>query len=356
MKPALREEPVSASAPHEAEIEQSILLGPCAPVGLICGQYKNLAGMVQLGKKKKNRACDSNNIVIDTEEKKMASWKHILFAALAASGAILVNAAKPSPGCGKVRALADGNHTLTVNSKSRWFLLKTPEGGYNNTHPYRLIFTLHAMGGNSTMVANGEGGYLPWYGLPAFTSKDALSAIYVAPNGLDRGWANRGGEDVALIGEIARSVKADLCVDENLMFSVGFSYGASMSYALACSMAKDFRAVAVQSGGNMSGCATTPSTPIALYGQHGVDNDLNITTARVIRDQFVKLNGCTSQAKPPPAVGSGTHTKTVYEGCREGFPVTWIEYDGGHTPQPRDKGQNMTYAATETWSFFSQFT
>jgi len=283
----------------------------------------------------------------------MKSWSQTLRAlALFLAAVDVSSAAKPSSGCGKAAGIAAGNHTLTVNNKSRWYILKTPDS-YDSNHPYRLIFTLHAMGGNSTMVAAGEGGYLPWYGLPALVN-DATGAIYVAPNGLDRGWANRGGEDVTLMGDIVKEIKANLCVDENLLFSVGFSYGASMSYALACSMAKDFRAVAAQSGGAMSGC-TGGTDPIAFYGQHGVDGDLNITVARTIRDQFVKNNGCTLQENRAPAIGSGTHTKIEYTGCKEGYPVTWIEYDGGHTPQPRDKGQNTTYSAEETWKFFSQF-
>ncbi|KAK3316568.1 hypothetical protein B0H66DRAFT_519587 [Apodospora peruviana] len=290
----------------------------------------------------------------------MPSLPQILLLAAAAVATNLVclatAATKPSSGCGKSppTLTAGGNHTLTVNDKSRWYLLNLP-AAYNNTHPYRLIFTLHAAGGNSSMVAAGQGGYLPWYGLPPYTA-DSLGAIYVAPNGLDRGWANRGGEDVTLISEIARSIKSDFCVDESLVFSVGFSYGASMSYALACGMAEQFRAVAVQSGGNMSGCATgTLRQPVALYGQHGVDGDLNITTARAIRDQFVAVNGCQPSTTVAPAVGSGSHTKVEYQGCKEGYPVTWIEYDGGHTPQPRDKGQTVTFAAEETWKFFGQF-
>jgi poly(3-hydroxybutyrate) depolymerase len=274
------------------------------------------------------------------------------FGLLALAG--LASAAKPSAGCGKTNTLKEGNHTLTVNGTERWYLLKLP-ANYDNKHPYRLIFTLHAAGGNSSMVADGVGGYLPWYGLPDLV-KDDVGAIYVNPNGLNRGWANTGGADAALMKSIIDAAKADLCVDENLVFSVGFSYGASMSYALACALAKDFRAVGVQSGGNMSGCATGEARePVAFYGQHGVDGDLSLPGARKIRDQFVKLNGCTPQADNPPAKGSGTHTKTEYKGCREGFPVTWIEYDGGHTPRPTDKGAAKTFAADETWAFFSQF-
>jgi len=278
---------------------------------------------------------------------------HIWTSAVYAAGLLgLVSAAKPSAGCGKAATLAAGNHTLTVNDKERWYLVNLPKD-YDPSHPYRLIFTLHAAGGNASMVAAGVGGYLPWYGLPDLVD-DEVGAIYISPNGLDRGWSNKGGEDITLIGSIVKEAKSGLCVDENLLFSVGFSFGASMSYSIACSLASEFRAVAAQSGGGMSGCVGGKD-PIAFYGQHGVDGDLNISAAREIRDKFVALNGCTPMANLSPAVGSGKHTKMVYEGCDVGYPVTWIEYDGGHTPQPTDDGASKTFAADEVWEFFSQF-
>jgi len=263
-----------------------------------------------------------------------------------------VAAAKPSAGCGKANKLTAGNHTLTSSAKERWYLLKLPEK-YDNAHPYRLIFTLHALGGDAGQVSAGQGGYLPWYGLPELATDD-VGAIYVAPNGLNRGWANPNNTDVTLVDEIVKAVKADLCVDENLVFSTGFSFGASMSYAIACSLARDFRAVAALSGGNMSGCVGG-NDPIAFYGEQGVNNDLSLPVARQIRDRFVKNNGCTPTENLSPAIGSGVHTKMEYKGCRDGYPVTWIEYDGGHTPQPKDKGATKTFAADETWKFFSQF-
>jgi poly(3-hydroxybutyrate) depolymerase len=275
---------------------------------------------------------------------------HYLKSGLAVAAlAGLASAAKPSSGCGKEPALEAGNHTATINEKERWYLVRHPKD-YNATQPYRLVLTLHAAGGNASMVTAGVGGYLPWYGLPDHEP----NAIYISPNGLDRGWANRGGEDVSFVKEMVRQAKAGLCVDENLLFSVGFSYGAAMSYAIACSLADQFRAVAAQSGGAMSGC-DGGDKPIAFYGQHGVDGDLNIGNARAIRDKFVKLNGCTPMESRSPEVGSGKHTKMVYDGCTEGHPVTWIEYDGGHTPQPRDAGANKTFAADEVWEFFSKF-
>lgn len=284
-------------------------------------------------------------------------WQHMLTLALP-----LASALTPSKGCTKTTApaIASGNQTLTINAKPRWYLLNPPKS-YTAAVPHRLVFTLHAMGGNADQVRAGTGGYLPWYGLPALdvASEATNNTIYVSPNGLNAGWANTGGEDVTLITTIRSQILDKYCVDEDLVFSVGFSYGASMSWALACGAPGLFRAVGLQSGGAMSGCAGGALKQLtAMYGQHGVDGDLNIASARAIRDQFVKMNGCAAPTGDEAVVllkGSGTHKKVEYKGCQAGFPVTWVEYDGGHTPQPKDKGAAATWAGEEVWKFFAQF-
>jgi len=42
-----------------------------------------------------------------------------------------------------------------------------------------------------------------------------------------------------LVDDILRVVENDLCVDPTQRFALGFSYGAAMSYALACARPKD---------------------------------------------------------------------------------------------------------------------
>jgi poly(3-hydroxybutyrate) depolymerase len=270
-----------------------------------------------------------------------------------------VTAATPSSGCGNApklitSAAATTPLTLTSNGKTRQYYVKLPED-YDNTHPYRLIFTLHALGGNAQQVTVGTGGYLPWYGIPALAN-DTLGAVYISPNGLNNGWANQGGEDVAFLKTVMETVENDICIDQNLRFSTGFSYGAAMSFSLACSLGKQIRAVAVLSGHPMiSGCSGG-TEPVAYYGQHGIkDSVLPIAGGREMRDRFVKNNGCTSQSPPEPASGSGKHIKTAYNGCNPDYPVVWNAFDGDHTPQPKDQGVADTFSAVDSWEFFSQF-
>jgi poly(3-hydroxybutyrate) depolymerase len=260
--------------------------------------------------------------------------------------------AENSAGCGKSPTLTSGQRTLQVNGKTRQWILTLP-ANYNNTNPYRLIFGVHWLDGDYTMVANDTNG--PYYGIQAQANN---TAIFVAPNGLNKGWANSGGEDIAFFDAMLSTLQADLCINTKLIHTTGFSYGGSMSYALACARPNVFRAVAILSGANLSGCS--PGTqPVAYYGQHGVsDSVLNISGGRSLRDTFVRNNGCNAMSPSEPKSGSKTHTITKYSGCKEGYPVEWVAFDGTHVGTPLDAGGygKDTWTSAEVWRFFTQFT
>jgi poly(3-hydroxybutyrate) depolymerase len=266
-------------------------------------------------------------------------------------------AAAPSSGCGKTPTLTSGTYTIQSGGKNRTFILRVPDG-YDRDHGYRLIFGFHWLGGTSTDVATGrtvETGTWAYYGLQRLANN---SAIFVAPQGLNNGWANSGGEDITFVDDMIRRIEADLCVDTTQRFALGFSYGAAMSYSLACSRATVFRAVAVQSGGQLSGCSGG-TQPIAYFGIHGLrDNVLSISGGRAMRDKFVQNNGCTPQNPPEPAQGSLTHRVTTYTGCSAGHPVAWAAFDEGHIAAPQDGApgdSGRSWVPGEVWKFFSQF-
>jgi len=267
-------------------------------------------------------------------------------------------AAAPTAGCGKAPALTSGTYTIQSGGKSRTFILRIPDG-YDRNHAYRLVFGFHWLGGTSTDVATGrtvETGTWAYYGLQRLANN---STIFVAPQGLDNGWANAGGEDVTFVDDMIRRIETDLCVDTTQRFALGFSYGAAMSYALACSRATVFRAVAAQSGGQLSGCSGG-TQPIAYLGVHGLrDNVLGISGGRALRDRFVRNNGCTAENPPEPAQGSLTHRVTAYAGCSAGHPVVWAAFDEGHIAAPQDGAAgdsgSRTWVPQEVWKFFTQF-
>jgi poly(3-hydroxybutyrate) depolymerase len=263
--------------------------------------------------------------------------------------------AASSAGCGKTPTIKSQRYTMTVNGKQRQYFMKLPNN-YDNSHPYRLVFEWHQLGGSAQKIVNGEnpnqGGVLPYYGLEAISNN---SAIFVVPDGLNAGWGNQGGEDVTFFDQLVKTVEADLCVDTNLRFSTGFSYGGAMSYALACTRASMIRAVAVISGATLSGCQGG-SDPVAYYGQHGTsDSVLNVSQGRQLRDRFVANNGCQKLASEPQPNG-GNSVMTKYQGCKAGYPVTWVIHNGDHNPSQVDQGQSTPFAPKNSWDFFTQFT
>lgn len=254
----------------------------------------------------------------------------------AGAGGAGAGGAAPSSGCGSTMPPASGRFTIDVDGAVREYILAVPDG-YDSNQPHRLIFGWHPRGGSADSVATGFGG--GYYGLE---SRANGTAIFVAPEGIDAGWANTGGRDIALLRAMLDRFTSELCIDESRIFSTGFSYGGMMSFAVGCAMGDVFRAIAPMSGALYSGCEDGDH-PIAMWGAHG-DNDtvVPLENGESARDVFLERNHCQTDAvpvDPSPCVS--------YQGCDAGYPVVWCEFSGGHT-LPSDSGQSI-------WDFFSQF-
>jgi poly(3-hydroxybutyrate) depolymerase len=260
-------------------------------------------------------------------------------------------------GCGRTPTLTSGTRSIQSSGQNRTYILRIP-ANYNNQNPYRLILGFHWLNGSANDVDTGQtvpGGNWAYYGLQRLANN---STIFIAPQGLNNGWSNPNGQDITLVDDILRQVEADLCVDTSQRFALGWSFGGAMSFALACARPTVFRAVAVYSGAQLSGCSGG-TQPVAYLGAHGLtDNVLAISNGRTLRDRFVRNNGCTAQNPPEPPQGSLSHRSTSYSGCAAGFPVRWIAFDDGHNPAPADGQTGLngnTYLPAETWTFFTQF-
>lgn len=270
----------------------------------------------------------------------------------------------PSAGCGKTPTLASGSRTIQSGSDNRSYMLRIP-AGYDNKHPYPLVFAFHWNGGSMGDVdGGGTSGYTwSYYGIREKADKSTdQKMIFVTPQGIGNGWPNSGGRDLALVDNMLKLLKNDLCVDTTRIFSMGFSYGGGMTFELACARAKVFRAAAVYAGAQLSGC-DDGTQPIAYIGLHGLrDPTCGIAGGRGLRDKFVKNNGCPTQSVPEPAANSLKHVCTTYQGCKAGYPVRWCAFDGaGHSPAPVDGttsdygGGDKTWTKDEVWNFFTQF-
>ncbi len=278
----------------------------------------------------------------------------------ATGGSGTAGAGAKSAGCGKTPTLTSGTHTITTGGQSRQYIIRIPSD-YNNTKQYKLVFGLHWMGGTMTDVDTGQTvtrTVWSYYGLQQLDA--GHTAIFVAPQGLSNGWG-QGNADLVFFDDMIAAFEADLCIDTSRIFSIGFSYGGGMSYALACARAKVFRAVVVQDGAQISGCVGG-NDPCAYMGVVGM-SDPTCTPAmgRSCRDRFVKNNGCTVPASVPEWTSGQNHVCYKYQGCRAGYPVEWCTGNFTHKAAPCDTccsscdDGNKTWIPAEAWAFFNQF-
>lgn len=220
-----------------------------------------------------------------------------------------------------------------VTIGNRGFAMRLPDN-YDSNHPYWLIFGFHWNGGNSKEVdTGGSNGYvMAHFGLQKLSNN---GAIFVAPDGLNAGWANSGGQDLKFVDDMVKLIEDNYCVDTTHLFANGFSYGGGMSYEIACARANVFRGVAIYEGAQLSGC-DGGNDPIALWQMVGLeDNICPLGLATPIRDRFVRNNGCTPQDPPqppaaPPYLSPGGHVCTDYAGCSSGHPLRWCVHQSGH--------------------------
>ncbi|HYQ01955.1 MAG TPA: Ricin and poly(3-hydroxybutyrate) depolymerase fusion [Polyangiaceae bacterium] len=267
-------------------------------------------------------------------------------------GGAAPTASLPSAGCGKAAGLMNGRASIDVSGTMREYILALPTN-YDQSKPYRLIFGWHPWGGSAQQVASG--GY---YGLQKQSNG---TAIFVAAEGLDfggngLGWGNQNGQDIALLNAMLDRFRSQLCIDENRIFSVGFSFGGMFSFAAGCSANSMMRAIAPMAGNTtVAGCDKSSTRPVAMMGFHGTDDQVvAIDGGRQGRDIFAQRNGCSQQtvaSQPTWCDVAGQNyqpcTCVNYQGCKDGYPVTWCEYKGPHMQAPN--------SGATVWNFFAQF-
>lgn len=265
-----------------------------------------------------------------------------------------------SEGCGKTPTLKTGNaQTFSSGSASRTFNLKIPTD-YDNTQAYRLVVGIHWLNGTANDVSNGGGTTTSsFYGLwnLANPSGSKSTTLFVAPQGIGNGWSNSGGADVAFITGLVQKLESEFCIDKKRVFAEGFSMGGSMSYALACGAPDMFRAVAVHSGGPMSGCVTH-NKPVAYFMTHGTKDGVCTYPGYGVPqvNDFAKVNGCQAMDIPntlKPTDQSGMNPACAdFTGCSDGHPTRSCIFVGDHTPSP---GGSKSWVPAETWKFITKF-
>jgi len=303
------------------------------------------------------------------------------------------SAVLPSKGC----SVADGLKTLTMGGMSvasalptstrlkitsggmsREYVLDVP-ADYNPTHPYRLIFSWHQAYGSDTGNANGlhpandgpnfDATNYAFFGLHREAAAANESVIFVAPGGIGNlPWDFT--RDSVLFDDLLALVDANLCIDDNRVFSTGFSFGAMMSYALSITRQNKLRAVVAMAAANyaLPGEPTDSNTaPVAYMGTTGMSDTTcpwgsDTMGGKACNLQHARDNGCTIPASiTTTTAGSKKFVCYDFEGCRAGYPVKACTFDGGHTPSAVDDGNSTgddglkAFVPPLAWKFISQF-
>lgn len=228
-----------------------------------------------------------------------------------------------SPGCTARTPLDEGEHQFMLDGLDRRYILRLPQN-YTPDHPWPLIFALHGNGGNP--------GYWDAIGGDRdIRTAFADDAILVIPEAINNAWRDYdapsdtwpAGIELELnyFDTIHQTALDQLCIDQDNVFSMGFSGGGSFSGVLGCRR-EYIRAIAV--GGSViyfqpDECVATPAAWITI-------GDGELTPGREdFRDFFRMLAGCVETSTPGAPEGC-----VDYEGCGADTPVTFCSHPAGH--------------------------
>lgn len=247
-----------------------------------------------------------------------------------------------SVGCGNRNYPQSGTFIIDIDGTRREYIVSLP-GNYDPNTAYRLVFAWHQTGGSAEEIA-----FSNFYGLELLADD---TAIFVAGQGLTygirrTGWYNAGGRDVAFARGMYDRLSNDYCVNVRKVFSTGMGVGGTLSNTLGCVMGNVFRAVAPMSGSEPEANPSECIGQVAVWISQGShDRTISFASGEDGLDYWLAENECSSDVddyypvSPAPCV--------AYEGCQEGYPVYWCEFDGGHEVPP--------FAAEAIWNFFIQF-
>ncbi len=183
-----------------------------------------------------------------------------------ASGVPAKVRAKTSSGCGSTPAVAPGETQQTVVSAGvtySYFQHVPPT--YDGTTPLPVVVDFHGYSEGAAIhrAQTGLEGYGDTHGFITLTPQ--------APGAVQNWTVDVGSADDVFVGKLLDQVESALCVDTNRVYATGFSYGAFMISAVACTYADRIAAIAPAAGiRNPKGCK--PTRPVPIVAIHGTED------------------------------------------------------------------------------------
>ncbi len=266
------------------------------------------------------------------------------------------------------------NSGFQFDGQNRSYIVYTP-AIYNPGTPVPLVFVLHGLTQSGQSIMN----------VSNFNAiADTANFILVYPDGIGNSWninANLPGSsttnDIGFIEALIDTISANYSIDQNRIYSCGFSAGGFMSHMLACKSSRCFAAIASVAGTMTDSVYNTcsPAFNLPVLQIHGTsDNIVNFNgslgnkSATDVVDFWKNFNGCNAA----PVITSLPNTSLLdfstvqlldYSPCSNDNLVQMLKVNGGGHQWPGTSSLlgglgtiNMDInASAEIWNFFRSY-
>ncbi len=259
--------------------------------------------------------------------------------AAAADAAAADAAADGSVGCMDGQGLAEGEHRFAHEGMDRRFLVRLPSG-YSRDRAWPLLFALHPNGSSADYwdVVDGD------RNIRGELASEAILIVTEAIGGNWRdydqpeaSWPARLEVELGYFDEIFARATTDLCIDEEAVYSMGFSGGGSFSGVLGCrrEYIDAFAAGGAVEYFDRAECVNSPPAWITIGTEElGPGRE-------AFRDFFRDSAGCAATSmptSPSPCVS--------YDGCNSEKPVHYCQHPAGHIWPD--------FGTASSWAFLKQ--
>lgn len=247
-----------------------------------------------------------------------------------------------SPGCGhrlSAGAVAPGREqtrTLRTGVESGSYELSVP-GTYRSLRPLPLIALFNGFGSNPTQFSQ-------LTGLPARGSNAGFLVVVPHTQGDESEWQIDGhGTDAGFVEGLIKAVEHAYCVNQDAVFTAGFSAGAAFAIVYACAHQPQIAAIATVAVEFQLGC----TKPVSILAFHGTQDPLvpyengavglslpgvKVRGTQLNMGDWARLDRCRT-APRGERIGSQV-TRQQWTGCTRGTAVVLYTVLGGSHSWP----------------------